>query len=283
MDLRINPKTVRHTTPASRNDSLFMCNTSMSSAVQTPDLRWIEADQDLPPVHLAWGSESPAPGLLAASHDLSAERLLAAYSEGIFPWFSPGQPVLWWSPDPRMVLHVARFKFHRSLRQTLKRCLRQTGFSLTFDSDFGQVMRRCSASPRSGQNGTWIVPAMIAAYEDLHRAGYAHSAEVWQDGNLVAGLYFVALGHAVFGESMFSAVTDGSKMALASLVSVCLQHGVEVIDCQQNTRHLASLGAQEIPRTDFVAQLKQARQKPPIAWAQQSLSWDALTTLDSAA
>jgi leucyl/phenylalanyl-tRNA---protein transferase len=283
MDLRINLKTARHAPPASRSSSLFMCNAPMPRAAQTPDLRWIEADEHLPPAHLAWGAESPAPGLLAASHDLSAARLQASYSEGIFPWFSAGQPVLWWSPDPRMVLHVARFRFHRSLRQTLKRCLRQPGFSLTFDRDFSQVMRRCSASPRPGQSGAWIVPAMVAAYEDLHRAGHAHSAEVWQDGVLVAGLYFVALGHAVFGESMFTTVTDGSKMALASLVSVCLQHGVEAIDCQQNTRHLASLGAQEIPRTDFVAQLKQARQKPPIAWAQQSLSWDALTALDSAA
>jgi leucyl/phenylalanyl-tRNA--protein transferase len=253
----------------------------MSSATRPPDLTWIEADDALPAAHLAWGADSPAPGLLAAGHDLSAARLLASYSQGIFPWFSAGQPVLWWSPDPRMVLQVARFRFHRSLRQTLKRCQLHPGFSWTFDRDFSQVIRRCSASPRPGQSGTWIVPAMVAAYEDLHRAGFAHSAEVWLDGELVAGLYFVALGHAVFGESMFTTVTDGSKMALASLVSVCLKHGIAAIDCQQNTRHLASLGAQEMPRSEFVAQVLQARLKPPIAWAQQTLYWDTLKALHS--
>jgi leucyl/phenylalanyl-tRNA--protein transferase len=121
---------------------------------------------------------------------------------------------------------------------------------------------------------------MVQAYEELHRAGYAHSAEVWLDGELVAGLYFVALGHAVFGESMFTTISDGSKMALASLVSVCLAHGVPIIDCQQNTRHLASLGAQEIPRTDFVAAVQQGRQRPPIDWEQQTLYWNTLTALD---
>lgn len=264
-----------------RSVGLFMCNVCMPSDARPPALPWIEADEALPPVHLAWDAQSPAPGLLAAGHDLSAQRLLASYSQGVFPWFSAGQPVLWWSPDPRMVLQVARFRFHRSLRQTLKRCWLQPGFALTFDRDFSQVIRRCSASPRPGQSGTWIVPAMVAAYEDLHRAGHAHSAEVWLDGQLVAGLYFVALGHAVFGESMFTTVSDGSKMALAMLVSVCLKHGMAAIDCQQNTRHLASLGAQEMPRAEFVAHVQQARLKPPIAWAQQTLYWDALTALDS--
>jgi leucyl/phenylalanyl-tRNA---protein transferase len=256
-----------------------MCNGFMPSNARTPDLPWIEADQPLPPVHCAWDAQSPAPGLLAAGQDLSAQRLLASYSQGVFPWFSAGQPVLWWSPDPRMVLQVAQFRFHRSLRQTLKRWWLHPGFSLTFDRDFSQVIRRCSASPRPGQNGTWIVPTMVAAYEELHRAGHAHSAEVWLDDELVAGLYFVALGHAVFGESMFTTVTDGSKMALATLVSVCLKHGIALIDCQQNTRHLASLGAQEIPRADFVAHIGQARQQAPVAWAQQTLYWDTLKAL----
>lgn len=246
-----------------------------------PELSWIDVDQALPDAELAWGAQSAAPGLLAAGDDLSAERLLESYGKGIFPWFSDGQPVLWWSPDPRMVLRPTQFRFHRSLRQTLKRWLRQHGFELTFDRDFSQVIRRCSASPRSGQSGTWIVPSMVQAYEDLHRAGYAHSAEVWLDGELVAGLYFVALGHAVFGESMFTTITDGSKMALACLVSVCLQHGVPMIDCQQNTRHLASLGAREIPRSDFVAQVHQGCQKPPIAWDRQSLYWHMLMALDT--
>ena len=252
----------------------------MPSNTTMPELSWIEADQALPPVHQAWGPQSPAPGLLAAGQDLSAARLLESYSQGVFPWFSDGQPVLWWSPDPRMVLRPVDFRFHRSLRQSLKRWLRQPGFMLTFDRDFGQVIRRCSATARPGQNGTWIVPTMVQAYEELHRAGYAHSAEVWLDGELVAGLYFVALGHAVFGESMFTTISDGSKMALASLVSVCLAHGVPIIDCQQNTRHLASLGGQEIPRTDFVAAVQQGRHRPPIDWEQQTLYWTTLTALD---
>lgn len=253
----------------------------MPRAPKMPDLIWIQADEPLPSTHLAWDAQSPAPGLLAASQDLSAARLIESYSHGVFPWFSAGQPVLWWSPDPRMVLHTAHFRFHRSLRQAIKRWLHHPGFSLTFDRDFSQVMRRCSAAPRAGQSGTWIVPAMVTAYEDLHRAGHAHSAEVWLDGELVAGLYFVTLGHAVFGESMFTTVTDGSKMALASLVSVCLKHGITSIDCQQNTRHLASLGAQEIPRAQFLTGVQQARLMPPVPWAEQTLYWDALTALDT--
>lgn len=246
------------------------------------DLIWIRTDEPLPCPDRAWDANSAAPGLLAASDDLSATRLLESYSQGIFPWFSAGQPVLWWSPDPRMVLHPAQFRFHRSLRQTMKRWLRHPGLSLSFNRDFSQVMHRCSAASRSGQNGTWILPPMVTAYEALHRAGYAHSAEVWLEGELVAGLYFVALGQAVFGESMFTTITDGSKMALASLVSVCLKHGIPTIDCQQNTRHLASLGAQEIARSDFLKSIQQTRHMPPVNWAEQTLYWDALTALDTA-
>lgn len=253
----------------------------MQSHAPLPELSWITPDEALPAASKAWGPQTSAPGLLAAGRDLSVARLLEAYGQGIFPWFSEHQPVLWWSPDPRMVLRTTDFRFHRSLRQTLQRSLRQPGFSLCFDHDFSQVIRRCSTTPRAGQSGTWIVPAMVSAYEDLHRAGHAHSAEVWLDGQLVAGLYFVALGHAVFGESMFTRVTDGSKMALASLVSVCLRHGIAQIDCQQKTRHLASLGALEMPRTDFVHRLAQARQKPTIDWPAQSLYWPELMALNT--
>ena len=273
------PENQLNAEPEAMGRAHLLCNERMPRIKKTPELTWIEADQTLPPAHLAWGQHSRAPGLLAASRDLSTQRLLEAYSQGIFPWFSAGQPVLWWSPDPRMVLRTADFRFHRSLRQTLQRHLREPGFELTFDRDFGQVIRRCSASPRQGQSGTWIVPSMVAAYEELHRAGYAHCAEVWLHGELVAGLYFVALGQAVFGESMFTTLTDGSKMALACLISVCLQHGVTAIDCQQNTRHLASLGAKEMPRSDFVAGVQQACHKPPIAWAQQILYFDTLSAL----
>ena len=247
-----------------------------------PPLRWIETGQALPPPDQAWGPHSPAPGLVAASRDLSALRLVESYGQGIFPWYSSGQPVLWWSPDPRMVLKPQNFRFHRSLRQALKRGQLQPGFSLCFDRDFHQVIERCSQAPRKGQSGTWIVPDMVKAYQEMHSIGLAHSAELWLDGSLVAGLYFVAMGHAVFGESMFTTVSDGSKMALALLVSVCLQHGIDAIDCQQNTRHLASLGAQEMPRADFVAQVQRARHMPAVDWASQSLYSDLLVTLDNA-
>jgi leucyl/phenylalanyl-tRNA--protein transferase len=203
---------------------------------------------------------------------------MAAYAEGIFPWFNVGQPVLWWSPDPRMVLQTRDFRFHRSLQQSLKRWSTNPDFELCFDRDFAQVIRRCATSSRAGQKGTWIVPQMVAAYEDLHRMGMAHSCELRIRGELVAGLYFVALGRAVFGESMFTTVTDGSKMALACLVSVCLQQGVTAIDCQQNTRHLAALGAREIPRSVFLRGVHEGREQAPIDWAHQSFSWSALAS-----
>lgn len=241
-----------------------------------PDLPWIPEGQGLPPADSAWGPVSPAPGLLAASKDLSAARLIEAYSQGIFPWFSEGQPVLWWSPDPRMVLVPAQFRLHRSLRQSLHRWTLTPGFELCFDRDFPQVIRRCAASFRQGQQGTWIVPQMVEAYEELHTMGLAHSSEVWLEGQLVAGLYFVNLGGAVFGESMFTSITDGSKMALACLVSVCLQKGVDAIDCQQNTRHLASLGAKEMARNEFVNGVQRALLRPAIDWREQSLNWSAL-------
>ncbi len=246
---------------------------------EAPDLPWIQEGQSLPPADCAWGPATPAPGLLAAGSDLSAKRLIEAYSQGIFPWFSAGQPVLWWSPDPRMVLVPAQFRMHRSLRQSLRRWSLNPGFGLCFDRDFSQVIRRCASSARQGQQGTWIVPRMVEAYEELHAMGLAHSSEVWLDGQLVAGLYFVNLGGAVFGESMFTTITDGSKMALACLVSVCLEQGVPAIDCQQNTRHLASLGAQEVARSDFLCGLQQALLRPVIDWRASSWNGAALASL----
>ncbi len=253
----------------------------MSENDPMPALPWIEADEPLPPVTHSWGPASSAPGLLAAGQDLTPARLLEAYSQGIFPWFSPGQPVLWWSPDPRMVLTTPEFRFRRSLRQSLKRHLLSPDFQLCFDRDFSQVIRRCATTLRSGQTGTWIVPKMVHAYENLHRQGHAHSAEVWRDGQLVAGLYFIALGHAVFGESMFTTIDDGSKMALACLVSVCLKHGITAIDCQQKTGHLASMGAREMPRAQFIHGLEHARTLPNVDWAGQSLYLDAFTSLNN--
>ncbi len=253
----------------------------MSKEPVAPELPWIVEGEPLPPVTSAWQAPSPAPGLLAASSDLSAKRLLEAYRQGIFPWFSSGQPVLWWSPDPRMVLQTRHFRLHRSLRKKLQQALLQSEVTLCFDRDFEQVIQRCASAPREGQKGTWIVPSMVDAYQALHHMGHAHSCEMWHRGQLVAGLYFVALGHAVFGESMFTTVSDGSKMALACLVSVCLAHGIPAIDCQQNTRHLASLGAFEIPRADFVRGVSTLQEHAPIDWPHQSLNWPALMALDA--
>lgn len=242
-------------------------------------LAWLGAGQDFPPLEHAWSSDSSAPGLLAASEKIGTERLLAAYRQGIFPWFSAAQPVLWWSPDPRMVLRPEDFRWHRSLRQALKQWCSRPGVELTFDRDFAQVIGRCANTPRHGQRGTWIGPAIIDAYTELHRQGLAHSAELWKDGQLLAGLYFVALGHAVFGESMFTTVRDGSKVALCLLVSVAKRHQVPMIDCQQNTRHLASLGAREIPREMFISSLSSAQQKPAIDWHAEHLHDNELFAL----
>lgn len=243
-----------------------------------PSLTWLEPGQDLPDPRWAWGHDSPAPGLLAAGTELTPARVAQAYRQGCFPWFSAGQPVLWWSPDPRMVLMPEDFRLHRSLRQALSRWQQQPGFELVFDRDFTQVMTRCAGQHRPGQQGTWIVPAMIETYSELHRQGLAHSAEVRLDGQLLAGLYFVSVGHMVFGESMFTDIRDGSKMALALLVSACRRHGVPLIDCQQNTPHLASLGAAEIERERFLKTLYQHRDTPGIDWAAERLCWNALKT-----
>lgn len=244
-----------------------------------PPLPWIEAGQPLPAPDGAWSAHSSAPGLLAASPDLTAQQVMLAYAQGTFPWYSRGQPVLWWSPDPRMVLESKAFRFHRSLQQSLKKQLAIPGVRLCFDTAFTQVMQRCASSPRHGQNGTWIVPRMIEVYTELHQQGLAHSAELWLGDRLMAGVYFVSLGHAVFGESMFTSVRDGSKMALSLLVSVCLRHGVRLIDCQQNTAHLASLGAAEISRSEFLDIVTQEQRQDTIAWPTQHLYWDELLNL----
>jgi leucyl/phenylalanyl-tRNA--protein transferase len=241
-----------------------------------PPLAWLEPGQSLPPPDRAWGRESPAPGLLAAGHELSSERVIEAYRQGCFPWFSQGQPVLWWSPDPRMVLPPERFRCRRSLIQSLRQWTAKPGFELVFDRDFSQVIEQCARLPRRGQQGTWIVPAMVEVYCHLHHQGLAHSAEAWYQGKLVGGLYFISLGRMVFGESMFTLISNGSKMALALLVSVARHHGVALIDCQQNTAHLSSLGAYEIPRNEFLQTVRKAQQGPAIEWQQETLYWNEL-------
>lgn len=245
-------------------------------------LPWIQSPDGFPHPSHGWDAVSPAPGLLAAGGELSVPYLLAAYRQGIFPWFSAGQPILWWSPDPRMVLPVAGFRLHRSLRRVLQRFRATPGCELRIDSDFSAVIHACAQTPRAGQDGTWIVPAMVAAYEALHAAGHAHSVETWVDGRLVGGLYCVALGRAVFGESMFAHATDASKIALAALICLCRREGVQLIDCQQNTGHLASLGAREVERARFLRHVDEARMQPACNWHFESVYWDELLSVTPA-
>jgi len=228
---------------------------------------WLEAGTPFPDVSTALTDNDGAAGLLAAGGDLSPKRLLEAYQQGIFPWFSEGQPILWWSTDPRMVLFTERFSMSHSLKKTLKKIHKSRstdyGWEVRFDSAFEQVMHACAA-PRKNSAGTWISDEIIHGYTGLHRLGYAHSSEVWLDGRLVGGAYGVCIGRMFYGESMFARVTDASKIALAYLVHFLRQNGVVLIDCQQETSHLASLGAAPIPRKDFIAHLQQAIRQPRI-------------------
>ena len=191
------------------------------------------------------------PGLLAAGGDLSSERLLAAYRRGIFPWYAPGQPVLWWSPDPRTVLFPEDFRLHRSLQKTIQ----NKGLQVSINQQFEAVIDACAA-PRARSPGTWITPEMREAYVRLHRLGFAHSVEVSHEGELIGGLYGVRLGGVFFGESMFSRARDGSKVALAHLVRRCPDNGIALIDCQMPSAHLASLGARPVARAQFGALLE---------------------------
>jgi leucyl/phenylalanyl-tRNA--protein transferase len=219
---------------------------------------WLHSNEPFPPLHQASREYN---GLLAAGGDLSVPRLLAAYRRGIFPWFNADEPILWWSPDPRMVLFPAEFKLSRSLKKRLARA----DYAVRVNTAFTRVMRECAA-PRDGQGGTWISETMIAAYTALHEAGHAHSIETWirteRGEKLAGGLYGVALGRVFYGESMFTRQTDASKIALAHLVGWLQAQDFGVIDCQMNTAHLASLGAREIPRSEFSGLLDRHAERP---------------------
>ena len=241
-----------------------------------PHLPWLDPGEPFPDVSQAWPADSDAPGLLAAGGCLDVPSLLRAYSHGIFPWYSQGQPILWWSTDPRMVLEVCRFKLHRSLKKTIQRFRADVRCEIRMDTAFSTVIEHCAHTGRNGQCGTWIVPEMVAAYRRLHDAGHAHSVETWVDGELLGGLYCVNIGKAVFGESMFSHRSDASKLALAALVGFCRAQGVALIDCQQKTAHLASLGAAESPRSRFVSQLSQAIGLHAPTWRFDALYWTHL-------
>lgn len=246
------------------------------------NLPWLDPGDPFPPASRAWKLDQPAPGLLAAGGALDVSSLKRAYSAGIFPWFSDGQPILWWSTDPRMVLFTDHFRLHRSLRKTVTRFAADPRCEIRIDSAFDAVIQACSTSDRPGQSGTWIVPAMVQAYKEMHRAGLAHSVETWIDGELVGGLYCVALGQAVFGESMFTLVPDASKIALAALVAFCRKSGISMIDCQQNTEHLASLGAHEIDRAEFVAAVAHSTITPGPDWCFEPVYWRELLPRESA-
>jgi leucyl/phenylalanyl-tRNA--protein transferase len=228
---------------------------------------WLELDTPFPDVSEALTEADGAPGLLAAGADLSPQRLLQAYRRGIFPWYSEGQPILWWTPDPRMVLYTDRFKISPSLKKTLRKIGRSQAqggpWQVRFDSAFEQVMHAC-AGPRRDSTGTWISPQIIRGYTGLHRMGYAHSAELWRDGMLVGGAYGICIGAMFFGESMFARESDASKVALAYLVHFLKMNGVAMIDCQQETSHLATLGAAPIPRAVFLKHLETAVWQAPI-------------------
>ena len=235
---------------------------------------WLAENDRFPPVERAL--EEPN-GLLAAGADLSLPRLILAYESGIFPWYSEGQPLLWWSPDPRMVLPVAEFRLSHSLKKTLRRFVREPGHEVRIDSATRRVIEACAMAEREGQDGTWIVPAMVEAYVAWQRSGRVHSFETWIDGELVGGLYGVAIGRMFYGESMFARRTDASKIALAALVCFARESGIELVDCQQNTRHLASMGAREISREAFERHLTLASGAADIGdWTYHASMWRRL-------
>ncbi len=241
-------------------------------------IHWLrDAHDPLPDTRCALPPGCDAPGLLAAGGELSPARLTEAYSKGVFPWYSEGQPVLWWSPDPRMVLWTNEFKLSRSLRKTIAKFSRSPGCEVRIDSAFEQVIAACATSPREGQGGTWIVPDMVAAYSRWHALGAVHSIETWIDGELAGGLYGVGIGRMFFGESMFSRRTDASKIALAALVCFGREHGIDLIDCQQRTGHLSTMGGRELPRNVFEAAIAERIHATPVTpWTYHQRLWRQL-------
>ncbi len=211
-------------------------------------------------------------GLLAASREINADWLQASYARGIFPWYSNGEPVLWWSPSPRAVLYTHEFQLHRSLSKTVRKINRNPDRAIRLNTAFEQVMRACAA-PRPDQDGTWITEEVIAAYTELHRRGLAHSVEHWEGEQLVGGLYCVALGKMIYGESMFSTQTDASKVAFAHFVYWLKTQNVHIIDCQQATRHLMSMGARTVSREVFETEIRAFMVQPALNWEPRELVW----------
>ena len=220
-----------------------------------------QADQPFPPITQALTEPD---GLLAAGGCLSTQRIINAYTLGIFPWYSNNDPILWWSPDPRLVIFPENLHLARSLQKTLRKQI----FQITFDTAFTQVIKACAA-PRSNESGTWLLPEMQQAYHRLHNEGYAHSIEAWHDGELVGGLYGIAIGQVFFGESMFHRKTDASKVAFVTLIQQLSNWGYQLVDCQVHTQHLVSLGAEEISRAHFASLLQKHHHCKPRSSAWQ--------------
>jgi leucyl/phenylalanyl-tRNA--protein transferase len=241
-----------------------------------PHLPWLEPGAPFPDPEQAWDDHSPAPGLLAAGAELTPQRLIEAYGMGIFPWFSPGQPVLWFSTHPRMVLRATEFQPHHSLAKKIRKLLREQRLVLRFDHDFALVMRHCAHIARPQQKGTWIGADMMQAYAGLHARGLAQSITTWIDGELAGGLYAVTLGQMVYGESMFSLQSDGSKIALCALACWALENGLPLIDCQQQTQHMQFMGARPIDRKTFLQEVQALVKMPQPAWSFQPHLWHHL-------
>lgn len=238
-------------------------------------LPYLAPSDPFPDPSRALGDDSDAPGLLCAGADLSVTRLRLAYQAGIFPWFSEGQPPLWWSPNPRMVLVPNDFHLPRSLAQRIRQTQR-LGWRIETDRATPAVIQACAHTPRPGQSGTWIVQEMVLAYERLAAAGHVHSIEVWQGAKLLGGLYCVNFGQVVFGESMFFNTADASKVALCALVALCRAQGVAMIDCQQQTANLARFGAKPIARKEFLQLVKAGTEKQALCWKFDPLYWHQL-------
>ena len=250
----------------------------MTAAPSEPLLAWLQPGDDFPSASTAWDPQSPAPGLLAAGGALDVTTLCQAYRHGIFPWYSSGQPILWWSTNPRMVLRTAHFRLASSLRKQIRSLIKQNRLEIHFDHHFSQVIRLCATTPRHGQSGSWIIPDMVEAYMALHTAGHAHCVETWLDGQLVGGLYAVNIGRMVYGESMFSHVSNASKIALCALVAFCRTQEMPLIDCQQETAHLASMGANPVARSVFLREMQQLIDQPRPHWTFSPAHWESVLT-----
>lgn len=238
-------------------------------------LPWLKVTDPFPsPIHKN-DPDPEVPGLIAISTDINSEQLKRAYRQGIFPWYSDSQPILWWSPNPRMVLKPEKFKLSKSLKKEMKRLLLDDAWEIRVDHDFHATMLSCAKQPRKGQDGTWITHAIMHAYGELHEQGHAHSIEVFLNGQRVGGLYCVNLGLVIFGESMFSSYPNASKLALAALSAWSISNHIELIDCQQETEHLTSLGGTPIDRTAFIQHLNNRCdvKNPDWAFNKQVLSY----------